>query len=152
MTSRSPETAARARCPAQREGLTMVRSQSPKNEARLVQLSRAVGSACVVVIIVLSVLPANERPHTGFPGQMEHAAAYFGTAIFLAFGYPTARGRIATIALLVGLAAALEMIQLLIPGRNSQFIDWYASSFGAGFGVLAVILMERLLARTAGRR
>jgi VanZ family protein len=130
----------------------MVRPQSLKNEARLVRLSQVVGSACVVVLIVLSVLPADERPHTGFPGQMEHAAAYFGTAIFLAFGYPTARGRIATIALLVGLAAALEMIQLLIPGRNSQVIDWYASSFGAGFGVLAVILVERLLARIAGRR
>jgi VanZ family protein len=79
---------------------------------------------------------------------MEHAAAYFGTAVFLALGYPTARSRIATIAVLVGLAATLEMIQLLIPGRHSQFIDWFASSFGAGFGVLAVTLMGRLLART----
>ena len=83
---------------------------------------------------------------------MEHAAAYFGTAVFLAFGYPTARGRIATIALLVGLAAALEMIQRLIPGRNSQLIDWYASSLGAGFGVLTIILMERLLERTVARQ
>jgi VanZ family protein len=50
------------------------------------------------------------------------------------------------IALLVGLAAALEAIQRLIPGRHSQLIDWFASSFGAGLGVLAVILVERLLA------
>ena len=118
----------------------------------LVRLSQVVGLACVAVLIVLSVLPANERPHTGFPGQIEHAAAYFGAAVFLAFGYPTARGRIATIALLVGLAATLEIIQLVIPGRNSQFIDWFASSFGAGFGVLAVILMEHLMARPAARR
>ena len=122
------------------------------HEERLVRLSRVVGWACVGILIVLSVLPAEERPHTGFPGQMEHAAAYFGTAVFLAFGYPTARGRIATIALLVGLAAALEMIQRLIPGRNSQLIDWYASSLGAGFGVLTIILMERLLPRTAARQ
>jgi hypothetical protein len=84
----------------------------------LVRLSQVIGSACVVVLIVLSVLPANERPHTGFPGQIEHAAAYFGTAVFLAFGYRTTTGRIATIALLVGLAAALEMIQLLVPGAT----------------------------------
>jgi VanZ family protein len=128
----------------------MVVPRSPKNEARLVRLSRAVGSACVLVLIVLSVLPGDERPHTGFPGQIEHAAAYFGTAVFLALGYPTARGRVATIALLVGLAAVLEMIQLLIPGRHSQFIV-VASSFGAGFGVLAVILMERLLARASNK-
>jgi VanZ family protein len=47
-----------------------------------------------------------------------------------------AKGRIATIAMLVGLAAALEAIQRLIPGRHSQLIDWFASSFGAGLGVL----------------
>jgi VanZ family protein len=124
----------------------MFGTQSPENEARLVRLSRAVGLACVVILIVLSVLPGNERPHTGFPGQIEHVFAYFGTALFLTWGSPTAKGRIATIALLVGLAAALEAIQRLIPRRHSQLIDWFASSFGTGLAVLAVILMERLLA------
>jgi VanZ family protein len=55
------------------------------------------------------------------------------------------------ITLLMGLAAALEMIQLLIPGRHSQFIDWFASSFGAGFGVVAVIMVERFLALAANK-
>jgi hypothetical protein len=43
-----------------------------------------------------------------------------------------------------GLAAALEVIQRLIPGRHSQFID-FSEFFRAGLGVLAVILIERLL-------
>jgi VanZ family protein len=110
-----------------------------------VRLCRAIGFACVAAIIVLSLLPADERPHTGLAGQVEHAIAYFGTAVFLALGFRTMRDRVATISLLVGLAAVLELIQRLIPGRHSQFIDWFASSFGAGVGVLAVILMERLL-------
>jgi hypothetical protein len=38
-----------------------------------------------------------------------------------------------------------EVIQRLIPGRHSQTIDWIASSFGVGIGIMAVIALERLL-------
>jgi VanZ family protein len=119
-------------------------SWHPEIGARLVQTYRVMGLACVVALIVLSLLPGNERPHTGLSGQIEHAVAYFGTAVFLALGFRTMRDRVVTISLLVGLAAVLEMIQRMIPGRHSQLIDWLASSFGAGVGVLAVVLMERL--------
>jgi hypothetical protein len=115
----------------------------PETEARFVQTCRAMGVACVVILIVLSLIPGSERPHTGMSGQLEHTVAYFGTAVFLALGFRTVPDRVATILLLVGAAAAFEMIQRLIPGRHSQLIDWLASSFGAGAGVLAVVLMER---------
>jgi hypothetical protein len=58
----------------------------------------------------------------------------------------TAAGRqIDALSLIVGLAAVLEVTQRLIPGRHSQLVDWMAGSFGAGAGVVLVILMERLL-------
>ena len=114
--------------------------------AHLVPLSRAIGLACVAVIMVLSLLPADERPHTGSSGQLEHTVAYFGTAVFLASGFRTMRDRVAAIVSLIGLAAALELIQRFIPGRHSQVIDWLASSLGAGAGVFAIILIERALA------
>ena len=116
------------------------------HDARFVRLSRAIGLACVAAIIVLSLLPGYERPHTGASGQIEHAIAYFGTAVFLALGFRTLRDRVAAITLLIGLAAVLEAIQRLIPGRHSQLIDWFASSSGAGLGLFAVFLMECLLA------
>jgi VanZ family protein len=116
----------------------------PEFEARFVQTCRAMGLTCVVVLIVLSLLPGNERPHTGLSGQLEHTVAYFGTAVFLALGFRSIADRVATVALLVGAAAVFEMIQRLVPGRHSQLIDWLASSLGAGVGVLAVVLMERL--------
>jgi hypothetical protein len=47
------------------------------------------------------------------------------------------RDRVAAISLFVGLAAVLELIQRMIPGRHSQFIDWFASSLGAGAGMSA---------------
>ena len=61
------------------------------HDARFVRLSRAIGLACVAAIIVLSLLPGDERPHTGASGQIEHAIAYFGTAVFLALGFRTLR-------------------------------------------------------------
>jgi VanZ family protein len=41
------------------------------------------------------------------------------------------------------LAVVLEMAQLWIPGRHSQFIDFAASSAGACIGMLAVSVVDR---------
>jgi VanZ family protein len=127
----------------------MVRLEDRRSEAHLLRLSRAIGLACVAVIIVLSLVPGDERPHTGLAGQIEHALAYFGTAVFLTVGFRTMKDRVAAISLLVGLAAVLELMQRVIPGRHSQFIDWSASSLGAGAGMIAIILIERILALSA---
>ena len=36
---------------------------------------------CVLLLAVLSLLPAQDMVRTGFPGQLEHSAAYAGSAI-----------------------------------------------------------------------
>jgi hypothetical protein len=109
----------------------------------LLSFFRVAGWACVVVLIVLSLVPGNERPHTGLPGQIEHLVAYCGTAALLGLGYPTARARFGTVAMLALLAAVLEMIQLWIPDRHSQFFGFFASSADACLGVLAVAVIDR---------
>jgi VanZ family protein len=99
-----------------------------------------------VALIVLSVIPGNERPHTGvFPGQIEHVIAYCGTAGILGLGYPTAKERLGMVVMLVFLAAALEVVQLGIPGRHSQFIDFAASSAGACLGMSVAALLGWVL-------
>jgi VanZ family protein len=120
--------------------------QGSETEALIAAVGRAMGTVCVLAIIVLSLLPGGARPNTGPPGQIEHSVAYFGTAVFLAFGFRTSRARLAAVALLVALAAALEVLQLWVPGRHSQFIDLFASSFGAGMGALVVAVTERVWA------
>jgi VanZ family protein len=107
---------------------------------------RGAGWTCVVALIVLSVAPGNERPHTGvFPGQIEHVIAYCGTAGILGLGYPTAGERLGMVVMLAFLAAALEVVQLGIPGRHSQFIDFAASSAGACLGMSVAALLGRVL-------
>jgi hypothetical protein len=112
-------------------------------------LFRTAGWACVVAIVVLSVVPGNERPHTGMPGQIEHVIAYCGTATLLGLGYPTAMARFGLVAMLALLAAALEVIQLWIPGRYSQFIGFAAGSAGACLGMLAVAVLDRFSSPSA---
>jgi hypothetical protein len=109
---------------------------------------RLAGWAGVLGICVLSVVPGSERPHTGAPGQFEHMLAYALTGAALGLGY---RRRPAAIVIgLTGLSGLMELVQLQIPGRDSQLIDVIASGSGAVIGTLTALLAARL-ARRGGR-
>ena len=60
-------------------------------------LFRVAGLTGTLTLIVLSLLPGSELPHTGLPGQIEHVIAYCATAVFLGLGYSTARARIVVV-------------------------------------------------------
>jgi len=107
-------------------------------------LFRATGWACVVAIAVLSLIPGFMRPDTGFPGQIDHTIAYCGTAGLLGLGYPAAKSRFGTTVMLISLAAALEVAQLWVPGRHSQFIDFATSAVGTCLGMLAAVVAHRV--------
>ena len=100
-------------------------------------MRRALGIAawfCVVLLAVLSLLPATEMARTGFSGKLEHATAYAGTALLLCLRY----GRPVRIAAsLVGYAVALELLQGVSPGRTPALLDWLASSSGSLLGAVA---------------
>ena len=91
--------------------------------------------------MVLSIVPGDARPVTGLPGQIDHIIACSGTAGLLGLGYPTAKSRFGTIAMLVLLAVVLEVAQLWVPDRHSQFVDFAASSAGACLGMLAAVVL-----------
>jgi VanZ family protein len=110
----------------------------------LFSLFRAVGWTCVVAIVMLSLVPGNERPYTGLPGQIDHVIAYCGTAGLLGLGYPTTKVRFEIVAMLALLAAVLEVAQLWVPGRHSQFIDFAMSSGGACLGLSVVAIVDRI--------
>ncbi|WP_298964702.1 VanZ family protein [uncultured Methylobacterium sp.] len=90
--------------------------------------------AAVAVICVLSLVPGNERPHTGAPGQVEHFIAYCLTGAVLALRLRSRRTGI--ILGLVVLAGVLETGQIWVPGRTAQVVDFLASSAGAVTGTL----------------
>jgi VanZ family protein len=105
----------------------------------MIILLRCLGWLSVAAIIVLSVLPGSDRPHSGISGQLEHVIAYAVSAALLGLAYPESRARLTAWAFLCVLSAALESLQLWIPGRTSELIGFSASSLGATLGMLAAI-------------
>jgi len=100
---------------------------------------------CVILLAVLSLLPAQDMVRTGIPGQLEHLVAYAGSASIAIAGYGRRRGT----ALIIGLywiyAGVLEYLQHFSPGRHPSIADFAASALGAFFGgVVGAFLVRRL--------
>ena len=88
----------------------------------------------MVLLAVLSLLPAEGMVRTGIGGRIEHVVAYAGTAFLAGHGY-RARGLGRIAAMLVAYAAGLELLQDFSPGRRSAIGDWLASSGGVLLGI-----------------
>jgi VanZ family protein len=101
---------------------------------------RLAASLSVAAIIVLSVVPGDQRPHLLQTAKLEHLGAYFivGAALVVSFAE---RRRYVPIGLfLTVLAGVLELAQMLIPGRVPKVSDWVVSSMGAWAGIGAIVL------------
>lgn len=95
---------------------------------------RVAGIVCVLLIVFLSLVPGGWQERTALPGPIEHFIAYCGTAIVLSLAtrrrYPPTR----FVAGLAALAASLEILQYWSPGRDPEFIGFFASAAGALVG------------------
>ncbi len=107
---------------------------------KLQRLSISAGYIGYAMIVVLSLLPAQTRPHTGVGGEYEHWVTYALVSGAFAAGYPAMRARLFAGLALTGSAAILELLQNFIPGRTPELAGFLASSFGAWFGILLVAL------------
>lgn len=99
---------------------------------------------CVILLAVLSLLPAQDMVRTGIPGELEHFAAYAGSASIATVGYGR-RGAVRIIGLFWIYAGILEYLQHFSPGRHPSITDFAASAFGAFFGgAVGAFLVRRL--------
>lgn len=97
------------------------------------------GFACIVILVVLSLLPARDMIRTGAPKGVEHFIAYFLSAAILSAGI----GRKTEMRVAVGLvllSGLMEGLQHFSPGRTPHLSDFVASSGGAAAGALAVAI------------
>ena len=101
----------------------------------LVTVARAAGFCGVLAIILLSLVPGPDRPHTGLPGEAEHFAAYCLTGLAFAAGVRPLAFRIVLAAGLTLLAGSMEVLQHFVPGRHPAAADAIASSLGALTGI-----------------
>ena len=107
----------------------------------LVRLAQLAAWAGIAFITILSLVPGTLRPHTGFPGQAEHFAAYALISLALGFAYLRIRERIAVWTGLGAASVIFEVLQTWIPGRSPTMGDALASAMGLSSGlVLGAIL------------
>jgi VanZ family protein len=86
----------------------------------------------ILAIVVLSVIPAENRPVTPAPHDFEHAAIFL--ALGLAFGLGYRRHLIQMLGL-IAFSAAVELIQLGIPGRHARLSDFVVDALSVSIGV-----------------
>jgi VanZ family protein len=107
---------------------------------------------CVGLLGLLSLLPAQDMVRTGFPGSLEHFAAYAGSGAIAMAGYGLNRGAVRVIGSFWLYAGVLEYLQSFSPGRHPALWDLAASALGALCGGVAVLFLWRYCSAPLGPR
>src|SRR4051794_7021569 len=110
-------------------------------------LARMAAWPAVVVIIILSVVPGSVRPHMLGNDRAEHFFAYLIAGSLFAIGYVRPLRWLSGGVILTICAGALELIQLLIPGRLASPRDFIVSTIGAWIGFLTVVAIGQARGR-----
>jgi VanZ family protein len=94
----------------------------------------------LLTIVVLSVIPPEDRPVTPAPHDFEHVAIFVATGLAFGLGYSR---HLVQILALMAFSAAIEIIQLGIPGRHARVSDFVVDALSVSIGVgLAFLLTE----------
>jgi len=108
----------------------------------------ALSVACTFVILYFSALPAGAAGPAGVnpSGEAVHFVVYAAYAALVAVTLcklPAKRPLPATLAIAAALGAATELLQLFVPGRFCDSLDWLTDVAGALAGLAALFLLSR---------
>jgi VanZ family protein len=108
---------------------------------RIKKLSQVAAWLLLLAIVVLSTVPPEDRPVTPAPHDIEHMGIFLLTGLSFGLGY--ARRYSLQLFGLVAFSAAIEMIQLVIPGRHARLSDFIVDAASASVGVGLAIAITR---------
>lgn len=104
----------------------------------------------LATIVVLSVVPAQDRPVTLAPHDVEHGGIFLVTG--LAFGLGYARRHLAAVLGLIAFSGAIELLQLQVPGRHAQLSDFLVDALSASIGVGFASIIPRCWSHSGHHR
>ena len=104
---------------------------------------RLVAWALAAVIVILSIVPPGLRPETNIPHDLEHAGIFLLTGLAFGLAYDYSKGLLTSYT--VAFSAAVELIQLFVPGRHARLSD-----FGVDSAAICLGLIMAWLARSFG--
>ncbi len=110
---------------------------------------RAGAWLCVLALAFYSLTPPHLKEaaggEPGTPGQLNHAFAYFVTAVALRWAYPRSNP-LHIVLWLFAYGCVLELLQNLVPERSPKVIDAVSSGLGAVLGALVSLPLLPFLA------
>jgi VanZ family protein len=98
-----------------------------------------------LAIVILSVVPADDRPVSGLGQTSEHFIAFALVGTAFAIGYHLSLTRFLTLAVLF--SGGIELLQIPLPTRHARVSDFLVDTLGAWFGIACVIIVGRLILR-----
>ena len=105
------------------------------------KIIRVVAWVLLATAIVLTVVPAQFRPVSGFPSPVEHFAMFFLIGSAFALGYSRSDYPLCGAAL--AFAGSLELIQHFVPGRHARLSDFVIDALAAVIGIAVSGLISR---------
>ena len=112
---------------------------------------RLAAPGSLVLLAILSWLPADKMIRTGMDGRIEHFIAYISTTILVLAAYSLRLRPGNLTAMLIGYAGILELGQHFSPGRHPSLFDFVASSLGITAGA-ALFQLAHQLSRSSDER
>jgi hypothetical protein len=105
--------------------------------------------ALLVAIIVLSLVPAEFRPETGLPHNIEHAGIFALLGGVMVLGYRMRFWVWVTLGPLF--AAVIETLQLGVPGRHARLSDFLVDAGAVLLGSACAIFLLKIQQTTVRR-
>lgn len=113
----------------------------------VVKIARIAAWLLIVAIVVMTLGPPTVRPVSGFNRSLEHVAAFALLGLAFGLGYSTRRMLLALTG--VAVAALMETLQQIVPGRHAYFSDFVINAAGACAGLAAAVLLDWFRRRTS---
>jgi VanZ family protein len=108
----------------------------------MTQWLRIIAWLSVLGLVLASWTPGEDMIRTGVNGSLEHVAAYLISTLLFLLAYPRLSPWLVGGAYAI-CAGVLELGQLYVPGRHSQFEDFAASCLGVAIAILSVLWVRR---------
>src|SRR5580658_10322439 len=113
---------------------------------RYTVVARTLAWIGILAIIVLSIVPANDRPVSGFGQGLEHFTAFALVGGVFAIGYPFSL--IPLLVLAVFFCGGIELLQIPLPTRHARVSDFLVDAVGVWVAVVCIFVARRFLTST----
>ena len=112
-------------------------------------IARAVAWIGILAIVILSVVPAVDRPVTGSGQSFEHFTAFAVVGGAFSIGYRFSLMRLLLLA--VFFCGGVELLHVPLPTRHARVSDFLVDAVGACFAISCVFVTRQILSTMVPR-